>query len=109
MSTNAPLTTATRIPLACVPGAIPPDERAAHFALLDRLFASALSRDPLANGYAYRFDASALEDVARFVGRERSCCPFLTFTIELAAPADTLWLRLTGPDGTREFLDAEGA
>jgi hypothetical protein len=96
------------IALACVPGAIPAAERPGHFALLNRLFADhAQERRDVAGGYAFRFDAACLDDVARFVGRERLCCPFLTFSIELSALDGPLWLRLTGPDGTREFLDAE--
>ena len=99
-------------PLACVPGAIPATERAAHFALVARLFrARAQERRALADGpaegYAFRFDAEELPELARFVANERRCCPFLTFALELPAGADVAWLRLTGPVGTRAFLDAE--
>src|SRR3712207_3397829 len=96
------------LPLACVPGAIPAGERGAHFRLAERLFGAALlERSPLSGGYAYRFDADAFDDVARWAGNERRCCPFLTFTLELAPDGGPLWVRLTGPEGTREFLDAE--
>jgi hypothetical protein len=95
-------------PLACVPGAIPTGERAAHFALLQRLFGeSAQERRDVPGGYAFRFDAASFDDVARFVELERLCCPFLTFNLDVSAQAGPLWLRLTGPEGTREFLDAE--
>jgi hypothetical protein len=94
--------------LACVPGSIPPAERAAHFALVARLFGGAvLERRELPDGYAFRFDAKSFDQVARFVANERRCCPFLTFTVEVAPAAGPLWLRLTGPTGTREFLEAE--
>ena len=95
-------------PLACVPGAIPADERAAHFALFERLFTTrARERIPLAAGYAWRFDADAFDDVARWIANERRCCPFLTFAIELAPAGGPLVVVLTGPAGTRDFLDAE--
>ena len=94
-------------PLACVPGAISAAERPAHFALLTHLFGVAHERIEIANGYAFRFDADAFDDVARFVTNERRCCPFLNFSIELSRDGGALWLRLTGPSGTREFLDAE--
>ena len=94
--------------LACVVGAIPAGERAGHFALLRKLFGVAVrERSALADGYAFRFDAHAFSDVARFVENERLCCPFLTFVIELSQDGGPLWLRLTGPAGTREFLEAE--
>ena len=102
------LTTTPSVPLACVPGAIPPGERAAHFARLERLFTrEARERRPLPDGYAWRFDAGALDELARWIAHERRCCPFLRFALELAPDDGPLWLRLTGPAGTHEFLDAE--
>lgn len=102
-------------PLACVPGALPAAERPAHFALAARLFREAAREQRPApgdaggrvEGYAFRFDAPAFDEVARFVANERRCCPFLTFTLELAPDGGPLWLRLTGPAGTRAFLEAE--
>lgn len=96
------------IPLACVPRAIPAAERPAHFALIQSLFGeTAEAREPLRNGYAFRFPPTALESLARFVTGERMCCPFLAFSIEVSAAEGPVWLRLTGPQGTREFLEAE--
>jgi hypothetical protein len=103
--------TATAIPLACVPGAIPPAERQAHVALAARLLAESVrERRALTggeDGYAYRFDADAFDDLARWIANERRCCPFLTFTLELAPGGGPVWARLAGPAGTRELLDAE--
>ena len=96
------------VDLACVPTAIAPEERPAHFALITQLFGELVEeRTDLPNGYAYRFSADALEGVARFVANERRCCPFLSFEMVLAAEGAPLWLRLTGPEGTRAVLDAE--
>jgi hypothetical protein len=98
----------TSPPLACVPGAIPARERMAHFALLTRLFRdSARSRDRLPNGYGFRFGSDALDDLTAFVTNERRCCPFLTFTLEIAPADGPILLTLTGPAGIHEFLDAE--
>jgi len=92
--------------IACVRGGIPADERDAHFALLSRLLTEAV-RERLGNpdGYAFRFDGEMFDDIARYVSNERKCCPFLDFVIEVASDGGPLWLRLTGPSGTREFLD----
>ena len=95
------------IPLACVPGAIPAEERAAHFALARRLFErDAEERREWRDGYAFRFAGDVLDDVARFVSNERKCCPFLDFEIAVEATGP-VWLRMTGPAGTRAFLDVE--
>ncbi len=112
MPTPTPAATRTPDrPLACVVGAIPAAERPVHFARLTRLFGEAArERHPLpdgADGYAFRFDPAEFDDVARFVANERRCCPFLAFALDLAPDGGPLWLRLSGPDGTRAFLDAE--
>lgn len=94
--------------LACVPGAIPIAERQAHFALARDLFHErAAERTALPNGYVIRFPPDALEAVARFVTNERKCCPFMSFEMTLAPESGPLWLRMTGPEGTRSVLDAE--
>lgn len=94
--------------LACVPGAIPAAERASHFERATRLLGDELreTRD-LPHGRGYRFDASAFDELARWIANERLCCPFLTFTMELAPAEGPIWVHLTGPAGTRAFLDAE--
>lgn len=95
-------------PLACVPGAIPAEERAGHFALAAELFGdAALERRALEDGYAFRFGPERLDVVMRFVANERRCCPFLEFAITVAPADGPVWLRMTGPEGTRAFLEAE--
>lgn len=94
--------------LACVPTAIPLTERAAHFPLARELFVDlAKERSDLANGYAFRFAPDALETLARFIANERKCCPFMSFELTLDAESGPIWLRMTGPPGTREVLQAE--
>ena len=106
MNTNARAT--TPMPLACDAAAIPAEARSAHFALTSRLFSKALlEKRVLPEGYAFRFGSDAFEEVARFIANERRCCPFVKFELEIPPGSGAVWLRLTGPAGTREFLDAE--
>ena len=57
------------------------------------------------NGYAYRFDNSdILHQLVDVVDAERRCCTFLSFSIALTPGNGPIWLRITGPQGTREFL-----
>ena len=94
--------------VACVPGAIPKEERAAHFQLAKQLFMEvAEGREQLPDGYAFCFPADAIHEVARFVANERKCCPFMQFGMSISPNADSLWLHMTGPEGTRDVLDAE--
>lgn len=85
-------------PLACVPGAIPAAERAAHFALLRWLFGEELRElAEVENGFRFRFDADSFEEVARFVANERNCCPFLVVRLEVEAAGGPVWLEMSGP------------
>jgi mercuric ion transport protein len=94
--------------LACLPSAIPAAERPAHCSLAKELFHSrAQERKELSDGYAIRFANDAFEAVARFVANERKCCPFMRFELTVAPETGPLWLRMTGPQGTRDVLQAE--
>ena len=42
-----------------------------------------------------------------FVDLERRCCAFLRFELTVEPGGGPVWLELTGPPGTREFLQAE--
>ena len=84
-------------------------ERERHLALWKQLQESRQEIRELADGYALRFpgDAKHLLEVAELVSRERRCCPFFTFEIEVSSEDKPLWLRLTGSKGVKEFIKAE--
>jgi hypothetical protein len=95
-------------PLVCRIDAILENERAAHFALAAELFGTqAQEQRDHPHGYAFRFTPDALEALTRFVSRERRCCPFLAFTVTVAPEDGPVWLEITGPEGTREFLASD--
>jgi len=66
-------------------------------------------QEALPNGYRLRFDLSdgLLAELATLIDLERQCCPFLDFQLTLGPDNGPCWLRLSGPKGTREFLEAE--
>lgn len=88
--------------------AIPAEERGAHQALIRHLMSEAVTEiRELPDGLAFRFPAEEYEAVAEFVARERLCCPFLRFALELAPERGPLWLRVTGAAGVVAFIRAE--
>lgn len=94
--------------LVCIVDAIPQNERAAHFALLSDLFRHrAQEKKAVPNGYRFRFPSEMLDKLMEFVSRERRCCPFLTFSLTVTPSSGPVWLEMTGPEGTRDFLAAE--
>lgn len=50
--------------------------------------------------------AGRLADLAEFVELESECCPFLDFEIRVEPRQGRMTLRVTGPEGTQEFLRA---
>ena len=95
-------------PFACDMTAIPSGQRAAHHALIQRLMMEAAEEiRELPNGLAFRFPAEEYDAVMEFVGRERLCCPFLAFTLEVSPERGPILLRLTGAEGVRDFIRAE--
>ncbi len=61
------------------------------------------------DGYAIRLanQDEILMQVAEFISLERVCCPFLNFQLEIEAERGSLWLRLSGREGAKDFLAAE--
>jgi hypothetical protein len=75
--------------------------------LLPGVIARADSSEPLPNGARWRFRplSKLLVAHATMIDAERRCCPFLRFHIVAEADNGPVWLEVTGPVGTREFLE----
>ena len=95
----------TNLPLACT---LPPGELGARGdELLTGLVKQSLERQDLPEGYRFRFgpDGDTLQRIARAMAAERQCCRFLTFHLIAEADGGPIWLDVSGPEGTRAFLD----
>ena len=82
-------------------------QRARHAAVLQTLRQSLVETRELDDGFAFCYPSDSLLLAAEFISRERLCCPFFNFKLELAADDGPLWLHLTGPEGVKAFLQAE--
>jgi len=73
---------------------------------LQEVRAAALEVKEIASGFAYRFpsDDSLLGDLFTLIQLEHQCCSFLKFSLIVEAGNGPVWLELTGPPGTKEFL-----
>jgi hypothetical protein len=60
------------------------------------------------DGYAYRFpsDAAWIAELANLVTLEQRCCPFLRFRLTVEPGDGPIWLELSGPEGTKDFLSS---
>lgn len=73
-------------------------------ALLPGLVARAEGREATATGMCLRLPADALSAVLQTVDAERRSCRFLRFDITVEPDGGPIWLEVSGPPGTREFL-----
>jgi hypothetical protein len=51
-------------------------------------------------------EASWLATLVELITVERACCPFLQFNLRLEPANGPIWLELTGPPGTKDFLNS---
>ena len=63
----------------------------------------------IADGFEFVFpgDRSTVQLVSEWVDTERLCCPFFDFAIQIDREGGKLALRLTGREGTKEFIKAD--
>jgi hypothetical protein len=94
------------LPIACTLLDIERQQR--RSLVLDRVSARVQERQPLDDGYALRFagDDAVLAELIQLIQLERQCCAFLRFRLTIEPGGGPVWLELTGPAGTKSFLDS---
>jgi hypothetical protein len=101
-----------RSPFACNRLALAPEQRRRHFDELGpKLRSLKKSVRELPNGYEFEFvsDSSTVQLVAEWAMGERACCPFFDINMRLEREGGSLWLGLTGREGVKQFIAADGA
>ena len=93
------------LPIACTLDAAAIKTR--RDGLLAQLSSSAKHCEQLPNGLRLEFAASSetLALIGEAIDAERRCCRFLTFQLTVTENDGPVILELTGPAGTREFLN----
>jgi hypothetical protein len=103
---NGERETGTPLPIVCTlkPGEL----EARRDGLLTGLMAKASAQEQIPGGFRWRFDpdANLAQEVGAVIDAEHQCCRFLQFQL-LVEPGDgPMWLEVTGPPGTEDFLSA---
>ncbi len=99
-------------PFACNRLALTPEQRKRHFDELGpKLRSLKKSVQELPNGYEFEFpaDPDTVQLVAEWAAGERACCPFFDIDMRLQREGGPLWLALTGREGVKQFIQADGA
>ena len=93
------------LPIACDLTALDAEVRPAHIALARQLLnEGAQEVRELPDGRAFRYVAEQYAQVAQFIANERLCCPFFTFVLEVTPRNGPIWLRITGGERVKDFL-----
>lgn len=92
--------------IACDLTAIAPEQRGQHISAMEQLFALVQETRELPNGYAFRLpqEPDMWLRAAELIANERLCCPFFGFALELEPDGGPLWLKLTGGEGVKQFI-----
>lgn len=94
-------------PIACDPTAIDEAERTTHREVSNALFEEVTALRELSDGYALRLPAETdvIQNAAGFVSRERLCCPFFQFSLEVSSERGPVWLAMTGREGVKAYIE----
>lgn len=94
---------------ACNMSAIEPSQRSRHIEIIKELFHSVREINEIQNGFAFLFpnDSHVLINLLTFVEKERLCCPFFGFVIDIEPEGGNVWLKIIGREGVKEFIKAE--
>jgi hypothetical protein len=68
-----------------------------------------LERKETKKGIRYKFDDSdeMMDLLTSFIKTERLCCEFFIFTLSVGNEKGAIWLELSGPEGTKDFIENE--
>lgn len=93
--------------LACDMTAIPEGERETHGRVAQRLLTSVESVREAPDGYRLRLpaDGETIRKAAAFISRERICCPFFDFSLEVSREGGPVWLGLAGGPEVKSYLE----
>jgi hypothetical protein len=99
-------------PFACNRAALTAQARKWHFDVLSpALRARKKSIRELRDGFEFEFpsDTPTFQLVSEWATGERLCCPFFDIDVHVEREGGSLWLRLTGREGVKQFIRTDFA
>jgi CYTH domain-containing protein len=96
-------------PFACDMTALEVSERRKHIENINNVFQSVKEIRENFNGYSFllRKESNMLINLMEFIEKERLCCPFFGFIIEIEQEGGDVWLKITGREGVKDFIEVE--
>ncbi|MDR8389833.1 hypothetical protein NC796_01705 [Aliifodinibius sp. S!AR15-10] len=93
-------------PIACDLTSIDNNEREQHKTNSEQLFTSIEKWQELPDGYRFRVptETEMIEKAGSFMARERQCCPFFKFNLEVTPDGGPVWLKLRGNREVKQYI-----
>ncbi len=93
-------------PIACDFTAIEKEEREIHKQNSEEVFESVVDWQEVADGYTFQLPTQTdiIEKAGAFIARERLCCPFFTFNLEVTPNRGPVWLTMTGNEEVKSYI-----
>ena len=94
-------------PLACDLSALNEEARAEHQRISEDVLGSVSEIRERPDGYAFRLptETETIRKAATFIARERLCCPFFDFTLEVERDHGPVWLSISGREGVGQYIE----
>lgn len=95
-------------PIACDLSALDDASRREHERVAGQVLHSVVEVREEDEGYAFRLSADIPTIIAlgQFIARERLCCPFFDFSLEIPRDHQPVWLHVSGREGVKEYIAA---
>ena len=95
-------------PIACDLTVFPASVRKEFAATIPQMFRAVQQVQELSDGYAFQFpnEPTIFMTLAHFVEHERQCCPFYRFALEAEPNGGPFWLRMTGGEEVKQFMQS---
>ena len=99
----------TELPIACDLTAIDADHRDRQLQTAAEVLRLAVQVLELSDGYALRLpnETDTFLKAADYIASERLCCSFFGFALEIEPEGGAVWLKLTGREGVKAFLQSQ--
>lgn len=95
------------VALACDLSALDPEARQRHQVVSQQLFQLFQAVEEQPAGYRFHLRVDHILLAAEFITRERVCCPFFNFMLNVPSAGDSIWLELAGGEGVKDFILVE--
>lgn len=92
-------------PIACDLSALDSEALDEHERISEFVLGSVTEVREQPDGYAFRLPTETIRRAATFIARERRCCPFFDFTLQVERDEGPVCLSVSGREGVKQYVE----